>query len=200
MRLNFFLGVQHSHHLIRGVLKDDERVTSPVLPIYRLDAYNDRSLYDAIKRIGFSKPLLELMFNDLTKEEGNIGWMQWERNIFDDLLNASPTGTRFWFFKPKKIQELTSSHYEFASKYKDDVSIIRSLNFRKVPLTRDTLHDLFNERIKYFSLLANGVGASKWVDFNLKDYFEDGVDNPVSNVEVALYTKSLVNTNELKNI
>jgi hypothetical protein len=158
-----------------------------------LDSYNDRPLYDAIKRIGFSKPLLELMFNDLTKEEGNIGWLQWERTIFDDLLNVSPTGTRFWFFKPKKIQELTSSHYEFASKYKDDVSIIRKLNFRKFPLTRDTLHDLFNERIAYFSLLANGVGASKWVDFNLKDYFEDGVDNPVSNVEVALYTKSLVN-------
>lgn len=163
--------------MMRKVLSNDPRISTPALSLHKIG----KGLFNtAITRVGFDDVILSLLYDDPTTQEGNIGLQHFAEDSKNNLIKRyfvpySPKGTRFWFFKPKDMEQTIKDHYEFLEPYKRDRHIMKTYNFNKPKLIANDLPRLFDEEYQTLDNMADQIGADDWRDFDLKDYFEDGV-------------------------
>jgi len=189
MRINFFVGLWPTLHFVRKILTGDPRISTPVMPLTKIG----KGLYgNAIQRVGFDDVVKSIMWNDTTAQECNIGVQNFAEDAKQNVIMKwykpyAPRGSRFYFFKHKDIDYVINDHYTFLEPYSRDRYLIKHYNFGKYPLDKDHLYEIFIHSYKELDKMADIVGAGEWHDFDLKDYFEDGVSKP-TDMQVRLYT------------
>lgn len=189
MRLNFFIGIRSTHHMMRKVLTGDSRISTPVLSLHKIG----KGLFgNAILRVGFDDCVNSLLFDNPQAQECNIGIQHFNENNKNNVILKyfkphSPVGTRFWFFKHKDINVTINEHYEFLKPYVRDKYLMKTYNFNKRSLNLAELPNLFDEEYANLDNMADILGADEWRDFDLSEYFGDGVSIPTP-MQVRLYT------------
>lgn len=189
MRLNIFFGIRNSTHIMRDLIKHDSRITFPKLPLFRIEGNNKEGFGDAVIRSGFSKKILETLFEDLTAQEANLAN---EQLNFDDIipivLTAANPGTRFIFWKPNDVDQFVKEHLEWIAEFEKDEFIMHRKNYGYFTLDPEPIKRRVVDNIRRLNSMADKMEASEWKVFNLKDYFSDEINAP-TNVSIREYIK-----------
>jgi hypothetical protein len=188
MRINYWVGLPHSIHIVRDILKQCPSVNTPILPIYKTIYWVHHHILDDTSIV----PYINDIWDTNDKKEFNIGSSELDDNrnnlLLSPFMERFPLGSRFWFFRFKDIAD-----YEDA--YDDDTNdpLIRGWVGeikKKIPGWRDLpRREIFNKLYTRIDKIAGMVGAeSEWRDFNLSVYSDGAVDLK-TNLEYRLYSK-----------
>lgn len=180
MRINFWMGVRTTLPTLKKFLEDETRICEPFLPSFH-SARSER-LVDTIKQYQKFSPINQFIWYNVDRQEANLAVhkLSLERNPIRLFYKFSPPGSRFYFYKIEKEEELRKFKY-FVKNLADDRWLLKIFEIRKDQVHQlseqdiEEKYQLHSERVNIF---ADEFEATPWEDFNLKDYFNDGVDNP----------------------
>jgi hypothetical protein len=187
LRLNFFVGFKGTHHLIRDVLGDDQRVAKPTVSQYfgkQIRAFNKPII--ATKTIN---SVLPFMFESTEGKECNVGVMGFTEEIVDFLLSYSPDGSRVWFFKHIDDDTTKSLFIDYINNKARNQWAEKYLKMNLEEFKNGNQREIIDKIFPTLDDAAIRLGAQPWKQFNLSEYFEDGVDKP-TNISVRVYIKS----------
>lgn len=160
---------------MRELLASDYRNATPTMSMHKLGKGNFEK---ALLRVGIDNLLQELLFDDTTKQEAAMGiaMLKLPNVTIEMFKNAAPVGSRFWFFKHIDINESIKNHLDFVSEFSDCEWTTKTHNWNQWPLVPDNTEQNIIKQCTHLDTVADHYGAANWSPFNLRDYFEDEIE------------------------
>jgi len=179
MRINYFVGIEGTHGLVRKVLESGEG-TGPFNTFFGDEARQRVDIDDSLENI------LQMLFKDYSQEnELNIGVTRIGAAgaMLNFLTNKSPAGTRVFFFKSTDNTETADLYKSFLKISATKTRIERLTGMSEAALLSNS--DSFTEAT--FEALLNLDDVSKiwtstaWAPFDLTA-LAGGTGNPASKI------------------
>lgn len=188
MRINYWVGLPHSIHIVRDLLKKCPDVNTPILPVYKPIYWVHHFILDDVSIV----PYVNVIWDTTDKKEFNFGSSELDDNqnnmLFTPFIEKFPSGSRFWFFRFKSIEDYEQAYDEDQNDplLKDWVDETK----KKIPGWKNlTRREIFNKLYARVDKIASMVGAdSEWRAFDLSVY-TDGSTLLETNLEYRLYSK-----------
>ena len=166
MRVNIFVGIEGTHHLVGDLFNDNTAVASPKMAMFigpEARAHRDDSL----------ETLLTFLFGSEATDECNIGVSRVGADgpLLQALLTSCPAGTRVFFFKLTDTE--MSKDYQLRFLMGSSNSVAQRMTGVDKPQMAGEMDTISDTSFAMLDAAATKFEASaEWTNFGAATYFD----------------------------